>query len=63
MSKKQYEITTKNGNGSAGSATFDNVHEAGIFKMRALRELIFSAVPRNLNQEPDGQAFTIRFPR
>jgi peptide-methionine (R)-S-oxide reductase len=32
MSKKQYEITTKNGTEAPGSATFDNVHEAGIFK-------------------------------
>jgi len=32
LTKKQYEITTKNGTESPGSRTFDDVHVPGIFK-------------------------------
>ena len=32
LNQKQYEITTRKGTETPGSATFENVHETGIFK-------------------------------
>ena len=32
LTKKQYEITTRNGTESPGSCTFDGLHEPGVFR-------------------------------
>jgi len=44
LTKKQFEITTKNGTEAPGSQTFDGVHDPGIFKcVRCNTDLFYSS--------------------